>query len=145
MSESVPSRLTRWSSYGIGGADSLIDGRIAIHSIMKLDLKHKAYQITPDGTITEVAPDNGKDFKLAELYRHTNCDCVERAFASFDETGMSLGPFRSPQVWMDENGKLKADQQYNLLATRMLYGLPVSPHGDRVVGTVLVCPAKMVK
>jgi Domain of unknown function (DUF3846) len=36
-----------------------------------------ARRITPDGTTTEVVPENGRAFTLPELHRHTDCDCVD--------------------------------------------------------------------
>jgi hypothetical protein len=110
---------------------------------MKLDLKHKAYKITSDGTVTEVAPANGKHFKLEELYQHTDCNCVEIHRANFDEDGVPLKGPGGATVWLDENGKYKANTQHNPLATTILFGKPSGRFGDIVVGTALVCPAKM--
>jgi hypothetical protein len=88
-----------------------------------------ALWIKPDGTKTEVKPENGSDFNLQEMYRYTNGGPIEIVRAC---DGQSL-------IVLNEEGKLK-DLPYNNIAT-MLYGNPY----DAIVGDVLLCDTEEVK
>jgi hypothetical protein len=82
-----------------------------------------AKSIKVDGTITEVVPENGSDFKLEELYRYTDGGPIEIVRAA---DGKSI-------IVLNEEGKIKG-LPYNNIAT-MLYGNP----NDFIVGSVLLC------
>lgn len=65
-----------------------------------------AIQITTDGEITEVKPNEGKIFTLEEFYKHTNCDIVEFVYLPNDKI-----------MVCDEEGRLRQNPKINLLAT----------------------------
>lgn len=89
-----------------------------------------AYTVTVTGEKTEVAPKNGKDFSLAEMYEHIGADMVE----------IVMTKDRRHYIVLDENGKLKPHET-NQEATRLYqYG-----HADYIAGKVLICPIKMIK
>jgi hypothetical protein len=87
--------------------------------------------IAPDGTITDVEPINGSDFKLAELYAHTQCQIVQMIPMPDGRT-----------MWFDEEGKMNGKEE-NPTATDMVakWLLP----GDYIVGHALVCTKRMVR
>jgi len=87
--------------------------------------------IAPDGTITTVEPLNGRDFKLVELYTHTQSTTVQMI-------DMPDGRV----MWMDEEGKLTGKEP-NPVATALVakWLLP----GDYIAGHALVCTKRMVK
>jgi len=90
-----------------------------------------AQVIAPDGTLTVVVPINGTDFKLAELYAHTQCQIVQMIPMPDGRT-----------MWFDEEGKLNG-KPTNPAATALVIkwlGL-----GDHIVGHALVCPKRMVR
>lgn len=90
--------------------------------------KKKAYVIDVDGKITEIAPQNGSDFQLEELYSIIECNLIETVY---------LG--HSHVMIVDEEGKIN-DKPFNAKAS-ILYS---NPH-DAIVGKAVVCPKKMFK
>jgi hypothetical protein len=87
--------------------------------------------IAPDGTITDVEPVNGSDFKIGELYTHTKSTIVQMI-------DMPDGRL----MWMDEEGKLNGKEP-NPVATKLVekWLLP----GDYIAGHALVCTKRMVR
>lgn len=117
---------------------------------------NKAQLINPNGEITEVTPENGTDFSLAECYQLINCEMVEVVELS-DGRIMIL----------DEEGKLKDEFEINDKATELFMrdrpthseyvskmkemygdnfidaGMGDSDLNDSIVGTVIVCSPNM--
>lgn len=89
----------------------------------------KALLIKPDGSETQVAPDNGKTFELEQLYSILECEMVELVVLA-DGRHMVL----------DEDGK-RTPKQGNAKATVLLHQAGGMPH-DVVVGNVLICKSK---
>lgn len=85
-----------------------------------------------NGKIIEVEPENGKDFKLKELYKHTDCDCV------------TIVPLRLSKKLMvaDDNGYAN-NKKANLRATDIYYQNTKYMH--IIVGDVLICDPKQIK
>jgi hypothetical protein len=99
----------------------------------------KAVTIAVDGTITEVAPANGTDFKLEELHRLAECEMVEVIYLRLP--GYPRG---SHVMVLDEEGKVSRHPKlFNDLATVLARSV-VHPN-DYIAGPVLVCLAEMVK
>jgi hypothetical protein len=91
-----------------------------------------ATQIKPDGTKTEVKPANGKHFSLEELYKLTECDCID-----------IVGLYDGSQMIVDDNGLCVNEPVINREAT-VLYQM--GRHTDSpIAGTVLVCSKKEVR
>jgi hypothetical protein len=99
--------------------------------LAKATVPTEAMVYAPDGTITVVEPVNGRDFKLAELYQHTQSTTVQMI-------DMPDGRV----MWMDEEGKLTGKEP-NPTATALVakWLLP----GDYIAGHALVCTKRMVK
>jgi hypothetical protein len=91
----------------------------------------EARVIAPDGTITEVQPVNGHDFKLEELYTHTQSTTVQMI-------DMPDGRI----MWMDEEGKLNGKPP-NPTATALVAKWLMA--GDYIAGHALVCTKRMVR
>lgn len=91
----------------------------------------KSYLVTVEDKRQEVVPENGKHFKLNELYRLLDCTSIQ-IVQSINEGELLV---------IDEEGKLKPNARTNVKAT-LLYA-----HGaqDPVVGKALVCPAEMIE
>lgn len=94
--------------------------------------------ILPDGTTNDVAPLNGKHFKLQEIYDLLHCDIVQM-----------LGPYRGKEdrgfiMLLDEEGKLKPNPEPNWKATLIAQKFGISPY-DTVTGRVLYCPGRLFK
>ena len=87
-----------------------------------------------DGTSQEVQPENGKDFKLEELYKLVECQTIEL---------VTLGGGKI--MIIDEEGKLSSPPKpLNAAATQLFKQLPRIP-GDYIAGNALVCLTKEVK
>ena len=61
--------------------------------------------IKPDGTVEEIAPENGKKFQLEELYKLVDCETIEvihipreRRLAIVDEDGVINLKERNPKA-----------------------------------------------
>ena len=87
----------------------------------------KAQLIKPNGEIVDIQPDNGKDFKLRELYSLIDCELVEIVYL----------PNKKIMV-VDEEGKLKVNPIYNEKA-------PNIAQGHEIVGNAIVCDSKMFR
>jgi len=88
-----------------------------------------------DGTTKTVEPENGKNFRLPELYRLLECNIVEVIYP----------PKKGTIMVIDEEGKLRDDFQarYNRDATKIM-GANLFP-GDFVTGTALLCKSSELK
>ena len=89
-----------------------------------------AILIKPDGTETKIAPKNGKDFQLEELYKLIGCELIE---VVYHIKGKGL------IMIVDEEGKLKPNSQPNLQATKYL------EFSDTIVGNAVICQKSMFK
>ncbi len=90
-----------------------------------------ALVIRTDGTREEVTPENGRDFKLAQLYQVIGCELVE--IIRLD---------RSTIMVIDEEGKCvgkPVNRAATALASRVLHPL------DVIVGDAVVCQSREVK
>lgn len=87
--------------------------------------------ITPTG-VTEVKPENGKDFKLDQLYRLLNCEMIQV---------VNLG--HGNIMILDEEGKCKDVQVYNLIATMKTRGILADD--DVIIGNALICKSSELK
>lgn len=95
-----------------------------------------AQLLTTDGTVTDIAPANGKDFKLKELYALVG-------------SPVDFARLPSGRVMVvNDNGKLTG-LPVNLQASRVWqheYPIEKYPHNNdqTIVGDVIVCDSKMV-
>lgn len=91
-----------------------------------------ATQIKSYGSECFVGPKNGRDFTLDELYRLTECDCID-----------IVGLYDGSQMIVDDNGLCVNEPVINREAT-VLYQM--GRHTDSpIAGTVLVCSKKEVQ
>jgi len=90
-----------------------------------------ALLIYPNGLERMLEPKNGKIFQLQELYELLECEMIE------------IIPALMPGyvAVLDEEGKLNPSKFLNTKATTKI---PLHP-GDYVVGTMLLCPSKMIE
>lgn len=83
-------------------------------------------QITPEGTVTGITPEDGREFSLPELYKYTECDCI-------DIRRLVDGRW----LVCDDNGKLK-QLSFNPAAT-ILYNQGRRDYDfDPIVGTIVI-------
>lgn len=86
-------------------------------------------QILPNGTETVVTPKTARrGFTLAELYKLTECQCVQMVPLADGRT-----------MIVDENAKIKAEQPPNNLKATLLFRSGRVPTDEMILGTVLVC------
>lgn len=85
--------------------------------------------IEPNGTTTEIAPKNGTDFQLEELYSLLNCECIDYQY--------SRRCHRENIVIFDDECNIKPNPQYNPLASDM--------SGFVLSGNVICCPSEMLR
>ena len=97
---------------------------------MRFDLT-KAYLIRSDGFVNEIAPENGTDFGLEELYRHLDCDTIQ-----------VIWPMPGTLMILDENSKSKRPYRINQIATALTRD--VLAHDDLIVGNAVLCPDSMM-
>ena len=89
---------------------------------------------TTDGGVRPVTPENGKDFKLEELYKLLKCDLVEVVYLN-----------RTQIMIIDEEGKLRSEPKVNQKATVIAWKYMAIHPKDVVVGDAIVCDTKMFK
>lgn len=114
----------------------------------------KAILIKPNGEVLEVSPENGTDFKLKELYKLVECDCID-----------IVGLFDGRSMVVDDNGiannlevNRKASQLYRKgrMTTAQAKshfqkanpGFVVYMGGNEqqnIYGNALICDRKMIK
>ncbi len=87
-----------------------------------------AILLRPSGTDHPIAPKNGNDFQLHELYALLRCETVEIVSHPHD---------REVLLVMDEDGKFK-HRQINQTVTNFF-------HNQVVVGDVIMCEKKMIQ
>lgn len=90
----------------------------------------KAYLIRPDGTWEQITPDNGKDFRLPQLYKLLACRTIEVIYPSPERI-----------MILDEDGK-RNEWPINHTATAMTRHLLAAD--DLIVGNVIICPNRML-
>jgi hypothetical protein len=83
-----------------------------------------------DGTQETVAPKNGADFQLGELYAMLECDTIE--VISLRDKDRSI-------MIMDEDGKMRQDWVLNQRATTLAMQNWAIFDGDVIAGHALVC------
>lgn len=82
-----------------------------------------------------VSPENGRSFKLAELYRLLDCQTVDVVRLSADLI-----------LIIDDEGKFRNPAYLNLLATYLWYQHQPEARGqDSIVGRALLCHDKQFK
>lgn len=84
--------------------------------------------IDTDMTNVEVKPENGRDFKLEELYKLLDCEMIEIIHLG--------GHFDGQIMIIDEEGKLTGKQR-NRVATDIF--MVDRTWSDTIVGKALVC------
>lgn len=95
---------------------------------MELDPK-KSYLITVDGSVTEIAPLNGKEFELEEMQKHV-------------EGYVELVQLTEKQIMLvNEEGKF--DKKYNCVASGIADLFHALFAGDYICGNAVVCPSEM--
>lgn len=113
--------------------------------------------IRPDGKVTDVMPMNGADFKLEELYKLVECDCIEIVslydgrIMVIDESGHPNGLPRNElatQLYMMGRAG-RAETHAAIEKEYKAKGFAVltigSEYEDAIVGNALVCDKSMVK
>jgi hypothetical protein len=91
-----------------------------------------AVLIYPNKEPVEITPENGRDFRLEELYRHLQCSTIQVIGIDVDRI-----------MILDEDGKSNAPVEPNIRAT--LLALPVLMPDDWIAGPAIICPAKMLR
>ena len=89
-----------------------------------------ALLIKETGESQFIAPKNGTDFTLEELYALIGCDLIEVVYPLVDNGNIFI---------IDEEGKLTG-KDINYAAT-IMWGYP----GDALVGDVIFCHTSMLK
>jgi hypothetical protein len=95
--------------------------------------------IKTTGETIEVTPENGTDFKLAQLYALLDCETIEVIYLKHDTSDDDL------IMIGDEEGRLVDDPELNAEATKIYreswnVGAPYD-----IVGNVILCKSKMLK
>lgn len=125
-----------------------------------------AYLLSANGDIREITPENGTDFKLAELYAAIGCDTVEVIDLQFGKMKPS-----DPIMIGDEEARF-GDPTVNQMASKIyqeaIYGtqlgrdllckylartkyendptLTLDPDDcNYIVGNIVICPSKMFR
>ena len=91
----------------------------------------KAYHITVDGGIKEIAPKNGSDFSLEEAQSHV--DGYIEVVRLTDEQIMIV----------NEDGKF--NKSYNPIASGIADLHNAIAKGDYISGDVVICPTDMLR
>ena len=89
---------------------------------------------TTDGGERPVTPENGKDFKLKELYKLLKCDLVEVVYLNSNLI-----------MIIDEEGKLRSEHKVNQKATMRAWKHMAIHPKDVIVGDAIVCDTTMFK
>ncbi len=95
----------------------------------------EALLVRPDRSIESVRPENGKDFKLKELYKLIGCDSIEVVY--YDK----LIGGKEYIIIIDEEGKFKI-LPINYIVTSF-WGKPQHLQ-DFIVGNAIICPKEML-
>lgn len=81
-----------------------------------------------DGTSREVVPENGKNYKLQELYNMLGCSMIEVVYPQTKQDYILI---------CDEEGLFVADPKVNFAATVL--------NGSHIVGNALLCHTSRLK
>lgn len=100
--------------------------------IVRLQTEGRGTIIYPDGKVLYVTPEDGKQFTLDELYKLLDCELVQVLYLDHKKI-----------LILDEEGKFKEDQQFNLRATSIAYKFRKIQITDRIVGKVMFCDEKL--
>lgn len=116
--------------------DGIFGGNLS--EIDFLEYKSKAVQITTDGVVMDITPENGKNFDLKEMYRYCDTNMVEIFYLANNRI-----------IIMDEEGRLKPCRKINWLATKIVYD-QLSTFNTRmepffIFGNVMIVNSKEVK
>ena len=94
----------------------------------------KAKLLKASGEVVEIKPNNGKDFKLDELYKHLQCSLVDVISLNRDDI-----------MVVDDEGKLKANNVVNVNATMLAQENQAITSWDYIAGNAIVCNKKMIR
>ena len=94
----------------------------------------KAKLLKASGEVVEIKPNNGKDFKLDELYKHLHCSLVDVISLNQDDI-----------MVVDDEGKLKANNVVNVNATMLAQENQAITSWDYIAGNAIVCNKKMIR
>ena len=94
---------------------------------MELDPK-KSYLITVDGSVTEIAPNNGKEFELEEMQKYVE-GYIELIYLT-----------NSQIMLVNEEGKF--GKKYNCIASGIAELYHALYNGDYICGNAVVCPSE---
>ena len=90
--------------------------------------------IKTNGEMKSINPANGKHFDLQELYTLLNCDLIQ--IINLNEKIIMI---------IDEEGKLNADNELNMIATIYAVKAQAIYPNDCIVGTALICETNQLK
>lgn len=90
----------------------------------------KAYLITEDYEVSEISPENGKEFGLKEVQRHVD-GFIEVLWLTSDQI-----------MVINEDGKLC--KEYNAFATAIAHLHNAIREADYIAGDVVICASKML-
>ena len=93
----------------------------------------KAKLLKASGEVVEIKPNNGKDFKLDELYKHLQCSLVDVISLNQDDI-----------MVVDEEGKYTSNV-INVNATVLAQENQAITSWDYIAGNVIVCNRKMIR
>lgn len=101
-----------------------------------LEFESPAVRISVDGIVDNIAPRNGVDFKLNEMYNLMGCDIVEHVYLPNNKL-----------LIVDEEGMYRIPLEVNWMATRILSEVAISAgHSPSFIfGDVLLVNSEQVK
>ena len=91
-----------------------------------------ALLITPNGDVTKIEPENGKNFRLEELYNHIGCTLIN--VCDTDKDGEIL--------IFDEEFLCKNDPEMNRLATGRMHPDLMPGIYNVICGNAVLCNTK---
>ncbi len=93
-------------------------------------LPNKAYHITVEGDITEISPNDGKEFQLEEVQERVD-GFIEIVYLNDKQI-----------MIVNEEGKF--DKEQNVFATAIADLHQALGRGDYICGDVVICPSEML-
>lgn len=100
----------------------------------------QSFLLPLDGDIVEIKPENGTDFKLAELYNHLDCDMIQVLPApAYHDVPMILIIDEEGKFKTDETGDIPVNYSATVLVKSFLF------RGDFIAGRAIYCPSEMLK
>ena len=94
----------------------------------------KAKLLKASGEAVEIKPNNDKDFKLDELYKHLQCSLVDVLSLNQDDI-----------MVVDEEGKWASNNVINVNATVLAQENQAITFWDYIAGNAIVCNRKMIR